>query len=66
MTYYDWARSLPAEDLAKLLDCPNRRLRFVTPIPCTQGKPEHDSCDQCIARFLNTDVPAAEDGTGQK
>lgn len=57
MTYLEWIRTLPGEDMAKLMLCPNERLRRNDPIPCTRGKPEHISCDRCIAKFLQTEVP---------
>lgn len=56
MTYYKAFRTLPPEQLARLLLCPNQTARRLNPIPCTQGKPEHTSCDQCIAAFLLTEV----------
>lgn len=58
MTHLEWARALPAEYLAKLMLCPNDRLRKGDKIPCTRGTPAHTSCDECIARFLQTEVPA--------
>ena len=57
MTHLQWIRSLPAEQVAKLLPCPNDRLRQEAPIPCTRGTPAHTSCDDCIAKFLMTEVP---------
>ena len=56
MTYYKAFRTLPPDQLARLLLCPNQTARWLNPIPCTQGKPEHNSCDQCIAAFLLTEV----------
>ena len=57
MTHIEWMRTLPPELLAKLLLCPNERLRRGDPIPCTRGTSEHTSCDECIAKFLQTEVP---------
>lgn len=57
MSHLDWIRSLPPNLLAKLLPCPNDRLRRNDPIPCTRGTSEHTSCDDCITKFLQTEVP---------
>ena len=48
MTHLEWVRTLPGEDMAKLMLCPNERLRRNDPII---------SCDRCIAKFLQTEVP---------
>lgn len=56
MTHLAWTRTLSAEYLAKLMLCPNQRLRKDCKIPCTRGTPEHTSCDDCIAKFLQTEV----------
>jgi hypothetical protein len=58
MTHVEWMRTLPPEQLAKLLMCPNDKLRRADPIRCTRGTPEHTSCDECIAKFLQTELPA--------
>lgn len=57
MTHLEWVRSLPPELLAKLMPCPNERLRRENPIHCTRGTPAHTSCDECITKFLQTEVP---------
>ena len=57
MTHIEWMRTLPPEQLARLLLCPNERLCRDDRIPCTQGTPKHTSCDACIAKFLQTEVP---------
>ncbi len=56
MTYYKAFRTLPPEQLARLLLCPNQTVRRINRIPCTRGTPEHISCDQCIAAFLLMEV----------
>lgn len=57
MTYYQAYLTLPPDQLARLLLCPNTTDRSKNPIPCTQGTPAHTTCDACIARFLQTEVP---------
>lgn len=56
MTYFEAFRTLPSDQLARLLLCPNQTARRYNPIPCTLKTPEHTSCDQCIAAFLLTEV----------
>ena len=61
MTHIGWMRTLPPELLGKLLLCPIERLRHDDRISCTRGTPEHTSCDECIAKFLQTEVPEMTD-----
>ena len=56
MTYFEAFRTLPSDQLARLLLCPNQTARRSNPIPCTLKTPEHTSCDQCIAAFLMMEV----------
>ena len=56
MTYFEAFRTLPSDQQARLLLCPNQTARRSNPIPCTLKTPEHTSCDQCIAAFLMTEV----------
>lgn len=56
ITYLEGFRTLPADQLARLLLCPNQTVRRNNLIPCTRGTPEHTSCDDCISKFLQTEV----------
>lgn len=56
MTYFEAFRTLPSDQLARLLLCPNQTVRRINRIPCTRGTPGHISCDQCIAAFLMMEV----------
>ncbi|WP_419515825.1 hypothetical protein [Dysosmobacter welbionis] len=56
MTYFEAFRTLPSDQLARLLLCPNQTVRRINRIPCTRRTPGHISCDQCIAAFLMMEV----------
>lgn len=60
MTYYQAISSQPPDQLARLLLCPNETVRRGQPIPCSRGTDGHTNCDDCITKFLQTEVSDAE------
>lgn len=55
MTYLEYIRALPAEELAKMLRCPNAYIRQRPATACT-FPPSRSLCIACIGRFLESEV----------